>query len=127
MARVKKEVIAKDGSKTEEEVEVPDTAPETTKVATVTTGDPIPMVTNVTLSIPVNIDVLPGPEVKMVTSPTVAEKAESIDLGDKVEIVGIRGFEGTVGKVLEIRTDGYIVIKASNGTFAAPKAKVQKV
>jgi hypothetical protein len=65
--------------------------------------------------------------VKLELPPTLAEVATAIEQNDDVEIVGIRGFEGISGKVAEIRPDGYIVIRAASGTFAAPKSNVKKL
>jgi hypothetical protein len=86
-----------------------------------------PVVTTNVIATPIDAEALPGPEVKLELPPTLAEVATAIEQNDDVEIVGIRGFEGISGKVAEIRPDGYIVIRATTGTFAAPKANVKKV
>lgn len=137
MAKVKKTSKVTADQTTEEVVEetVEETTEETTEAeateeavveASVTPVEK-KLVTNITISIPSEPDALPGPELKMETPPTLAEVAITIEDGQTVEIVGIRGFEGIVGKVTEVRPDGYIVIKSTQGTYAAPKANVKKV
>ena len=128
MAKVKKSVKQDDGSVVEETIE--DTTGEVieeTPAVEEPAKEETPVVTNVVTDIIASAEAVPGPEIKLEIPPTVAEIATSIIEGDLVEISGIRGFEGISGKVFEIRPDGYIVIKAQSGTFAAPKANVVKV
>ncbi len=124
MARAKKSsyVAPKEDAPVSTEVEAIVNAQEET-----TPVEEAPVVTTNVIATPIDAEALPGPEVKLELPPTLAEVAVAIEQNDDVEIVGIRGFEGIIGKVAEIRPDGYIVIRAASGTFAAPKANVKKV